>query len=289
MLVAVNLAVVYVVFGSTYLAIRVMVETIPPLVGAGVRFAAAGLLLLVWCALRRGRLPRLDARSFGGTALIGLLIIGGALGLLTLGEESVPSGLAALLIASTPAWVLLLRAGHREAVGWLSWTGAAVGLAGVALLGGLSGGAAVAGIAILLAAAVCEAVGTYYTPRFSLPQDPVFASAVQMAVSGPVLVAAGAARGEDISPGEWTGQGIWALLYLIGPGSLLAYSSFVWLASRTSASVTSTYTYVNPAVALFLGWLVLDERITPAIGAGAVLVTAGVAVLLAGEARDRAE
>lgn len=284
--VAANLAVLYVVFGSTYLAIRVMVETIPALVGAGLRFLVAGLLLYGWCTLRRGYIPRLDARQFGGTVLIGLLVIGGGLGLLTVGEKTVPSGLAALLIASVPAWVVLLRAVNRERVRLVTGVGVVVGFAGVALLGGTSGEVALTGIMILLVAAVSEAIGSYYTPRFSLPEDPILSSAVQMLVVGPVLLLAGLGVGEQIHPSLWSGHSLLALIYLIGPGSILAYASFVWLVSRAPASIATTYAYVNPVVALFLGWLILDEKITTGILVGAILIIVGVAAVLSGENRS---
>jgi drug/metabolite transporter (DMT)-like permease len=295
--VAANLAVVYLVFGSTYLAIRVMVETIPALIGGGLRFLTAGTLLYIWCTIRRRRLPRLDRRQFAGTALIGLLVIGGSLGLLAVGEQTVPSGLAALLIASVPAWVVVLRAVNREHVRLLTWVGVVVGLAGVALLGGLSGAsgaAAVSGIVILLAAALSEAVGSYYTPRFAMPDDPILSSAVQMLVSAPVLLAAGLLLGERFTPSAWSVGSLLGLLYLIGPGSVLAYASFVWLVSRTPPSIATTYTYVNPPVALLLGWLILDEQITITVLIGAILIIGGVAALLVGEQsgagrqRDRA-
>lgn len=280
-----NLAVLYVVFGSTYLAIRVMVETIPALVGAGVRFLVAGVLLYGWCTLRRGHIPRLDRRQFGGTVLIGLLVIGGGLGLLTVGEQTVPSGLAALLIASVPAWIVLLRVVHCERVRPLTGVGVVVGFTGVALLGGITGNTALTGIVILLVAAVSEAIGSYYTPRFSLPEDPILSSAVQMLVVGPVLLLTALAVGEQIDPSLWSGRSLLALIYLIGPGSILAYASFVWLVSRTPASIATTYTYVNPAVALFLGWLVLDEQITAGIIMGATLIIVGVTAVLTSENR----
>ncbi len=286
-----NLAVVYVVFGSTYLAIRVMVESIPPLIGAALRFLAAGTILYAFCAARRRRLPRLGGSQLAGTALIGLLVVGGAMGLLTVGERTVPSGLAALLIASVPAWVVVLRVVNREHVRLLTWVGVVVGLAGVALLGGLSsasGAAAVSGVAILLVAALSEAVGAYYTPRFALPDDPILSSAVQMLVSAPVLLVAGLVLGERFAVSSWSGRSLLGLLYLIGPGSVLAYASFVWLVSRTQPSIATTYTYVTPPVAVFLGWLILDEPITVAVVVGAILIVGGVAALLIGENRGDA-
>jgi drug/metabolite transporter (DMT)-like permease len=254
-------------------------------VGAGVRFLAAGLLLAGWYTARQGRIPRLTLRQFGGTVLIGLLVIGGGIGLLTVGERSVPSGLAALLIASVPAWVVPLRMIHHEKVHPLTVIGVAVGLTGVALLSGLTGHIALTGIAVVLSAAICEAIGSYYTPRFSLPNDPILSTAVQMLTTGPVLFLTGLALGEHANIQEWSGRSLLALIYLIGPGSILAYASFVWLVSRVPASIATTYAYVNPAVALLLGWFILNEKITPGIIVGATLVIAGVATIIIGENR----
>jgi drug/metabolite transporter (DMT)-like permease len=139
---------------------------------------------------------------------------------------------------------------------------------------------------ILLVAAVSEAIGSYYTPRFSLPEDPILSSAVQMLVVGPVLLLAGLGVGEQIHPSLWSGHSLLALIYLIGPGSILAYASFVWLVSRAPASIATTYAYVNPVVALFLGWLILDEKITTGILVGAILIIVGVAAVLSGENRS---
>jgi drug/metabolite transporter (DMT)-like permease len=212
--------------------------------------------------------------------------IGGSLGLLAVGERTVPSGLAALLIASVPAWVVVLRAVNREHVRLLTWVGVVIGLAGVALLGGRSGASGapgVSGVVILLVAALSEAVGSYYTPRFALPDDPILSSAVQMLVSAPVLLVAGLVLGERFAVSSWSGQSLLGLLHLIGPGSVVAYASFVWLVSKAQPSIATTYTYVNPPVALFLGWLILDEHITVTVVVGAILIVGGVAALLIGE------
>lgn len=285
-LTAVNLLVLYVVWGSTYLAIRIMVRTIPPLSGAGVRFVIAGLVLFGWCALRAGRWPRLDRKELGGAAVTGVLVIGGGLGLLTLGEHTVPSGLAALVIASMPLWVVVFRLLSRERPRLSVLIGLLVGFIGVAVLlvpAGLAGPVALTGLLILTASAIAEAAGTFVTPRLVLPADPALTAGVQMLVAGPLLIVVGVAAGEHLDPARWSGASIWALVYLVGPGSVIAFGSLIWLLTHTPVSVATTYAYVNPAIALVLGRLLLDERITTGVVLGGVLVIAAVVLVLRGE------
>jgi drug/metabolite transporter (DMT)-like permease len=283
--VAINLLIVYVVFGSTYLAIRVMVQSIPPLLGAGLRFAVAGTVLMLGWTVGHRRRPRLDWRQFGGVTAIGLVVIGG-MGLLTVGEETVPSGLAALLLATTPAWVVLIRAAHGERIAQLTWLGVAIGLSGVALLAVSSGvgtSIAIVGFLLVMSSAVGDATGSFYAERLTARVDPLLSAAVQMVVVGPILVVAGILRGEDVDPGSWQPSGMMALLYLIGPGSIVAYSSFVWLVTHTPPSIATTYTYVNPVVAVLLGWMILDERLTALDLIAAAIVVTSVAAITRGE------
>ena len=291
-LTAVNLLVLYVVWGSTYLAIRIMVRTVPPLSGAGVRFVIAGVVLFGWCALRARRWRLLDRREFGGAAITGVLTIGGGLGLLTLGEHTVPSGLAALVIASMPLWVVVLRllAGERPRPS--VWVGLLAGFSGVALLlvpVGLRGPVALTGLLVLVGSAIAEAAGTFCTPRLVLPENPALTAGVQMLVAGPLLVVAGLLAGEHVDPARWSGESVWALLYLIGPGSVVAFGSLIWLLTHTPVSVATTYAYVNPAIALLLGWLLLNEQVTIAVALGGALVIAAVVLVLRGEQRSEPE
>jgi drug/metabolite transporter (DMT)-like permease len=291
-LTVVNLLVLYLVWGSTYLAIRIMVRTVPPLFGAGVRFVIAGLVLLCWYALRTRQWPTLNRRELGGAAVTGLLIIGGGLGLLTIGEHTVPSGLSALVIASMPLWVVVFRLMFRERPRPSVLLGLLVGFSGVAVLlvpAGLNGPIALTGLLILLASAISEAAGSFCTPRLALPADPALTAGVQMLVAGPLLVVVGLAAGEHADPERWSGESIWALLYLIGPGSIVAFGSLIWLLTHTPVSVATTYAYVNPAIALILGWLLLYEQITIGVAVGGVLVIAAVVLVLYGERESEPE
>jgi drug/metabolite transporter (DMT)-like permease len=282
------LAIVYLAWGGTYPAIRVMVETAPPLVATGVRFIVAGVLLYGWLLVRGGRdRVRLPRRETAGAAIVGMVILGD-IGLLALAEQEVPAGLAALIIASVPLWIVLLRLAAGERPARLTLAAVVAGLAGVALLvapGGGSG-APLGWLLLLVGAAAIEATGQFFSPRAPLPADALVSTAVQLLAAGATLAVAGLAAGEKIDPGRFSGDALLAFAYLVGPGSLVAYAAFVWLLANVPISTVSTYAYVNPVVAVFVGWALLDEEITPAIAAGALAVLASVALIV--RDRDRA-
>jgi drug/metabolite transporter (DMT)-like permease len=282
------LGIVYLAWGGTYPAIRVMVETAPPLVATGVRFIVAGVLLYGWLLVRGGRdRVRLPRREAAGAAIVGMVILGD-IGLLALAEQEVPAGLAALIIASVPLWIVLLRLAAGERPARLTLAAVVAGLAGVALLvapGGGSG-APLGWLLLLVGAAAIEATGQFFSPRAPLPADALVSTAVQLLAAGATLAVAGLAAGEKIDPGRFSGDALLAFAYLVGPGSLVAYAAFVWLLANVPISTVSTYAYVNPVVAVFVGWALLDEEITPAIAAGALAVLASVALIV--RDRDRA-
>jgi drug/metabolite transporter (DMT)-like permease len=282
------LGIVYLAWGGTYPAIRVMVETAPPLVATGVRFIVAGVLLYGWLLVRGGRdRVRLPRRETAGAAIVGMVILGD-IGLLALAEQEVPAGLAALIIASVPLWIVLLRLAAGERPARLTLAAVVAGLAGVALLvapGGGSG-APLGWLLLLVGAAAIEATGQFFSPRAPLPADALVSTAVQLLAAGATLAVAGLAAGEKIDPGRFSGDALLAFAYLVGPGSLVAYAAFVWLLANVPISTVSTYAYVNPVVAVFVGWALLDEEITPAIAPGALAVLASVALIV--RDRDRA-
>jgi drug/metabolite transporter (DMT)-like permease len=282
------LGIVYLAWGGTYPAIRVMVETAPPLVATGVRFIVAGVLLYGWLLVRGGRdRVRLPRRETAGAAIVGMVILGD-IGLLALAEQEVPAGLAALIIASVPLWIVLLRLAAGERPARLTLAAVVAGLAGVALLvapGGGSG-APLGWLLLLVGAAAIEATGQFFSPRAPLPADALVSTAVQLLAAGAMLAVAGLAAGEKIDPGRFSGDALLAFAKHVGPGSLVAYAAFVWLLANVPISTVSTYAYVNPVVAVFVGWALLDEEITPAIAAGALAVLASVALIV--RDRDRA-
>ncbi len=289
----VALLVVYVFWGGTYLGIRVGVETIPPLLLAGVRYLIAGLILFP-IALRGGT-PELRAAdrptrsAWLACGIIGLLLLLGGNGLVTVGERSVPSGFASLLVATVPLWLLVMDATlTRKWIGWLPLSGLLAGLAGVALLAGLgdggsASGASGGGIAIILFAAVCWALGTILSTRLTaLPQRPFLTTAMQMLVGGAIITAVAAATGEfsgfqlsQVSLRSWL-----ALLYLIGPGSILALSAYSIAVRSLPTSTVATYAYVNPVVAVILGTIILSEKLTPMMLLGGALIIAAVALIV---------
>jgi drug/metabolite transporter (DMT)-like permease len=274
--------IVYIVWGSTYLAIRIMVETVPPLLGAGVRFAIAGAVMLGVLALHRSVRP---TRAQLLSALLVGLLLPGANAVVTLAEQEVPSALAALLIASVPLWVLLMRRASGEPVSRAGIAAVLVGFAGVALLlrpGEQSEGASLLALGAVVLAAVMWASGSFASPRIRLPADPLVSTAWQMLLGGAVIVLVGLALGEagEVDVDAFSTRSVVALAYLIVFGSWLAYSAYAWLLQNAPISKVSTYAYVNPVVAIVLGYVVLDELITPITLVGAAIIVVSVALVV---------
>lgn len=282
------LATIYLVWGSTYLAIRIMVETMPPLLAAGVRFALAGAIF--WVALRlagaEARL-RVTRRELLGAGLVGLLLPFGGNGLVTVAEQKVPSGLAALIIGSVPLWVVVMRSLHRDRVPKTTLAGVAVGFVGLAVLvlpGGRPEGAPLWGVLVVIAASVSWAAGSFYssTDRIPLPADPFCSTALQMLLGGSAMVVVGLIAGEasDVHVAAFSAKSIGALAYLVVAGSLLAFTAYVWLLENAPISTVATYAYVNPVIAIFLGWAILSEEVTIRVVVGALAIVLSVAAVV---------
>ncbi len=274
--------IVYLIWGSTYLAIRVMVETVPPLLGSGVRFSLAGAVMLGVLSLRRSVRP---TRAQLLSALLVGLLLPGANAVVTVAEQEVPSSVAALLIASVPLWVILMRRGSGERVSRAGIGAVLVGFAGVALLvrpGEQSGDATVLGLAAVVFAAVMWASGSFASPRLKLPRDPLVSTGWQMLLGGLVIVAVGLALGEasDVDPQAFSTRSVLALGYLIVFGSWVAFTAYAWLLQNAPISKVSTYAYVNPVVAIVLGFLILDEVVTPITVIGAAIIIVAVALVV---------
>ena len=277
---------VYIVWGSTYLAIRVTVETLPPLLTGGVRFLVAGLIVYTVLALKRGwRGVRVTRSELLSSAFVGGALLLGGNGLVVLAERDAPSSLAALIIASVPLWVVLFRYLASEAVSRATLAGVALGFGGVAILvvpGDRPGDATLASILFLVAAAAFWASGSFASTRLTMPRDPFLSTAVQMLLGGVWLVAAGLLRGEGahIDVAGFSAASIWAFLYLIVFGSLLAFTAYVWLLQNAPISKVATYAYVNPVIALVLGWVILSEQLTATMLIGATVIVASVAFIV---------
>jgi len=286
----VALVTVYLVWGSTYLAIRVVVETAPPLLAMGARFLVAGALLGAFLLLRRGRRAlAVRPRELGGAAVVGLLLLLGGNGGVALAEQTVPSGITALLVAATPLWLVCLRTVARDRPAGLSLAGTVVGFLGIAVL--VRPGAALGdevptlGLLTVVGAAGCWALGSFLASRVPMTGDAFVATTWEMLAGGAALTLVGAARGElDGFALEQVSGAAWAWLgYLVVIGSVVAFSAYVWLLQHAPISLTATYAYVNPVVAVVLGALVLAEPVTTAVVGGGAIVVLGVGLVVSAE------
>jgi drug/metabolite transporter (DMT)-like permease len=269
------LVVVYVIWGSTYLGIAVAGETIPPLFAASTRFIVAGALMALVVRLRGGSL------SISRAALVSCVIIGcllpGANAILFFAEQNVPTGLASLIIASVPLWIVLFRLVARERLGHQALAGVALGFVGVAILAQPSGGAKWWGIALCLASAIMWAIGSFMSARVTMPDDPFSATTYEMLAGGLVMFVPSLFTVHHLAPSAGSLAG-W--VYLVIFGSLVGYTAYVWLLANAPLGLVSTYAYVNPVVAISLGVLFRGEHLTWRLLIGAVVVIAAVALVV---------
>ena len=284
------LGVVYLVWGSTYLAIRVGVGHLPPLFLAGTRYVIAGALLYP-IALRaaggRGspeHRARPGARAWFAGAVIGILLLFAGNGGLTVGETMLPSGFAAVLVATVPLWMIVFAwLVQHQRVTLRSAAGLAVGLGGVAILvGDGTASGRISGVIIVLGAAAAWGFGSVLSHRLAVPSHAMLAAAIEMLAGGVVLLAVAAGSGE-FSRIQWSSVPAtsWiALAYLIGPGSILAFTAYGYALSHLPVTTVSTYAYVNPVVAVLAGIIFLGEQFTWREGLGAALVLASVVITL---------
>jgi drug/metabolite transporter (DMT)-like permease len=290
--VLVAFALVYVFWGSTYLGIRVAVEHVPPILMAGIRFSIAGPLLLAYCALT-GRRVAVGRDRLLKLALVGLLLLAISNAVLAWAELYVPTGLAALLVAVVPIWFLLverflLPTGHR--VPGSALAGIGLGLAGMIVLlwpkllatRSLGPWELIASIS-LLGSSFCWAFGSVLSRRWHLDVEPLVASAWQMTVAGLADTTTGLLLGQHHAA-SWGGAGIGAILYLVVFGSWVGYSAYIWLLRNVPTAKVATYAYVNPVVAVFLGWLFLGEPVDRYIAVGAAIIVPAVALVTRAEA-----
>jgi len=273
---------VYILWGSTYLGIELAGETIPPLFAAGVRFTTVGVVLTGWMLLRHGTASfRLDRRQYGSTVLCGLLLIGSN-ALLFVAERDVPIGLASLIIASVPLWLVVLRSATGDRPPRASLAGTAVGFLGVALLLRPGGDVTARGVLLVIGAALAWALGTFLSSRLPMPGDAVTTAGVQALSGGILLIPLGVALsgGESLDPGSWSSRSLLGLVYLVVFGSIVGYTAFVWLLANVPLGTVATYAYVNPLVAIVLGVLFLHEAVTWQIAAGAAVILTSVAIVI---------
>jgi len=280
-------AAVYIVWGSTYLAIRFAVETLPPMLMVGTRFLVAGGLLMLWARWRDGRWP--TARDWKTSAISGSLMLAGGNGAVVWAEQKVPSGIAALLVAVVPVWMVMLdwlRPGGRRPRAAV-FAGLALGLAGLAMLVGPSAldggdnGVDLASVGILLAGSLSWAVASLYTQRAPRATSGSLGSASQMIAGGICSVLIGLAHGElgQLDLAHASALSLGALAYLIVFGSLIGFTAYLYMLAHTTAARASTYAYVNPVVAVFLGWALAHEPVTARTIVAAAVILGGVAII----------
>jgi drug/metabolite transporter (DMT)-like permease len=289
------LLVVWVVWGSTFVAIRVGVESIPPLAMASLRYLAADAILFPIAA--RGGGPRLRAADrpglaqWLGMAVVGTMLLAFGNGAACYAEQTLPAGFTALLIGTVPIWMIVAdRVINGRAIPPLGWLALGIGVVGVAILARPQGHESLLPVLVVLAGSLSWGTGSVLAGRLPAPARPLLGSAMEMLAGGLVLAGLAAATGElgHLDPGHISGRSWLALLYLIGPGSLLAMTCYVIALRSLPTATVSTYAYVNPVVAVALGALLLGERLTPVTIIGGAVVLVSVVLLLTSRSRQAA-
>ena len=271
------LGTVYVIWGSTYLGIAYAGETIAPLFAASTRFITAGAIMAFVVLRVRGGTLRMPQRHLLSCALIGCLLPG-ANSILFFAERSVPTGLASLIIASVPLWVMVLRlAVGRERLPWQVLAGVGVGFAGVAVLAQPSGSARGWGIALCVLSAVMWATGSFLSSRLAMPEDSFAATTIEMLTGGLVMLPISLFTLHGFSPSL---SSILGWVYLVLFGSIVGYTAYVWLLANAPLGLVSTYAYVNPVVAITLGVVFRGESVTLRLVIGAAIVVLAVATVV---------
>ncbi len=288
----VALIALYIVWGSTYLAIRFVVETIPPFMSAGLRFLIAGIILFVWRRMAGDPAP--TKKQWISTAIVGAALLLGGNGLVSWAEQRVPSGIAALMVSTIPLWLVVFEALRPAGVkpNWRAIVGLLIGFGGVFLLIGPAefGGKSATqfdtlGTIALLCAAFIWAFGSIYTKHADMPKSSLMGTGAEMLTGAVALFIVSTATGElngfhfaTVSMRSWLG-----LAFLIAIGSLVGFVSYGWLLQNAPISLVSTYAYVNPVVAVFLGSWLASEALTPRILLAAVIIIGSVVFINSGQ------
>jgi drug/metabolite transporter (DMT)-like permease len=286
-------AAIYIIWGTTYLGIRIAIETIPPFLMVGTRFIIAGIVTFVFLRARGAPMPkRIHWRS---AAIIGAFLIVGGNGLVTWSEQEIPSGIAALAVATMPIWMALF--------GWLIFKtdsinkriifGLILGIIGIGLLlgpGQILGTSTfkLTTLLVLMMAPILWSFGSLYSREAKLPDNIFMSTAMEMLIGGVLLMIAALLTGEvnHLNIGEISARSLLAMLYLTIFGSIVALTAYVWLLKSVHPARVVTYTYVNPVIAVFLGWLVFREPVTVLTLVAVVVITAAV-ILITTSRRNR--
>jgi len=291
---------VYIIWGSTYFAIAYVIETMPPLLSMGIRFFIAGVLLSLFVIATKGfremAVPKAEIRT---SVILGFVLLGFGLGNVAVAEKHVPSGIVALIIAALPIWIAIFRfiSGERPSI--RTWLGLIIGLVGVALLlkpgsvqsvSGEGSSTVIFYMFMVLIGNIGWALGTFLAPRFPLPKNALVFTAYELLAGGVSLTLAGFIKGEKL--GDFLDGSNWSWLwfaYLVTFGSIIAYTAYLWLVQNAPVSLTATYAYVNPVIAVALGAIFLDEVITMSYAIGGLIIVLGVLVVVSAESKKRAE
>lgn len=285
---------VYLVWGSTYLAIELAIRTMPPLLSMGARFVAASLLLGFFLQIKFGKKSfQINLHQLLALALLGGLLLGLGLGMVTLAQfNNVPTGMVALLISALPFWIAIFKAIEGSKTSLLSWAGIFLGFIGVGILlqpelSKPNNATQIFWMLMVIIGNLGWAFGTYISPRLELPKNILVITFYQMILGGVGMSLAGILSGEalsdffDASLASW---GWW--LYLVLIGSILTYSAYLWLVANAPVGLISTYAYVNPVIAVFLGVLFLEEKLSITLLLGAVVVIIGVFIVVRVESKE---
>lgn len=286
----------WIVWGSTYMGIALVVQSMPPLVGAGTRFLAATLVLLVVVLIIRGpRVFIVTGAQFRGAVFMGFFILTVGIGILSLAQRYVPSSIAALIVSVMPLWIIIFRLKAGDRPSRLTLIGVAVGLGGLMLMllpGGTEpvGGASASQVALWSIAIACGsffwAFFSWRSTRYPQPKDALVTTVIELLTAGVFLTIFGLLLGErwemsSYTTASWVGWG-----YLV-IASAVAYSAYVWLIGNAPMSLVSTYAYVNPVIAVILGFFILSEPITSDVILGLTIVVGGVVLVVSGERRPK--
>jgi drug/metabolite transporter (DMT)-like permease len=276
------LATIYVAWGSTFLAIAVLVRDVPPFMSMAIRHLIAGGLVFGWVLLRRREREPLGLRQWGAAFVFGGLLFLAGHGGLAWAQQDVPSGIAALLVGTIPLWfAILARILWHERLGGRALAGLVIGFAGLAFLVDPSGeeGAEPIGALVIVLGALCWSAGSVYSQRSPLPKDTLLAASMGMLAGGLLLALVSGASGE-FGDATFTTEAALATLYMVVVGSLIGFSAYVWLLKTVPASTVSTYAYVNPVIAVILGAAFNDEVITGRTLLAGAAIVAGVALMV---------
>jgi drug/metabolite transporter (DMT)-like permease len=291
---------VYIIWGSTYFAIAYVIETMPPLLSMGIRFFTAGVLLSLFIIASKGfkemAVPKAEIRT---SVILGFVLLGFGLGNVAVAEKHVPSGIVALIIAALPIWIAIFRFISGERPSTRTWLGLIIGLVGVALLlkpgsvqsvSGEGSSTVIFYMFMVLIGNIGWALGTFLAPRFPLPKNALVFTAYELLAGGVSLTLAGFIKGEKL--GDFLDGSNWSWLwfaYLVTFGSIIAYTAYLWLVQNAPVSLTATYAYVNPVIAVALGAIFLDEVITMSYAIGGLIIVLGVLVVVSAESKKKAE